>query len=545
MEKFSAQQRMFIAIVLSFVFFIAYDKLYLSKFRNLDVNSSVQNGQMSNAKNPSAPTLNSTPNQITKVANAPINKIDESRVLVKIKGLNFTALIDDFGQIISYKLANYQDQNGENVDLIDQKSDLKPLQIRFADSNLNSLAFNTKYSASAQNIEITGDSAEVTLTQNLGDLSVEKRIIFYQNGKYEMSVNLSKSVEYFLTPGARPDVAVDAYTVHGALLQKNKENKTTLEVIDDGDLNEKDFDQISIASAFDRYYANFLYDFDKQMDVILSEDKEKNIQIFVKASGNSKITGYMGAKNYDNLKAVDERLIDVIEYGWFSFIAKPMFWALYHLHGWVGNWGWAIVIITLLIRILLAPLTYKGMVSMNKLKDIAPKMKELQEKYKDNPEKLRINMMELYKKSGANPMGGCLPILIQIPIFFSIYRVLLNSIELNKAEWAMWIHDLAQKDPYYILPIAMSVLMFIQQRITPTNFTDPMQEKIMKFLPVIFFFIFMSFPAGLTLYWSVNNFASVVQQYFVNKIFARQKAEEIAEKRAENGKKTENKKSAK
>ena len=139
MEKFSAQQRMFIAIVLAFVFFIAYDKFYLSKFRNLDVNSSVQNGQMSNAKNPSAPV--STPNQITNVANAPINKIDESRMLVKIKGLNFTALIDDFGQIISYKLANYQDHNGENVDLIDPKSDLKPLQIRFADSNLNSLAF--------------------------------------------------------------------------------------------------------------------------------------------------------------------------------------------------------------------------------------------------------------------------------------------------------------------------------------------------------------------------------------------------------------------
>ncbi len=136
-------------------------------------------------------------------------------------------------------------------------------------------------------------------------------------------------------------------------------------------------------------------------------------------------------------------MVDVIEYGWFTFIAKPMFLLLSWLHNYIGNWGFAIVALTIVIRIVLFPLTYKGMVSMNKLKDLAPKMKEIQAKYKGDPSKLNAHVMELYKKNGANPMGGCLPILIQIPIFFAIYRVLLNAIELKGAPWIFWIKDLA------------------------------------------------------------------------------------------------------
>jgi len=139
-------------------------------------------------------------------------------------------------------------------------------------------------------------------------------------------------------------------------------------------------------------------------------------------------------------------------------------------------------------------------------------------------------MMELYKKHGANPMGGCLPIILQIPVFFAVYRVLQNAIELKGAEWIFWIHDLAVMDHYFILPILMGITMFLHQRITPTSFTDPMQEKIMKFLPLIFTFFFVSFPAGLTLYWFTNNLASIVQQFYVNKLFAKKHEEQKAEK---------------
>ena len=183
----------------------------------------------------------------------------------------------------------------------------------------------------------------------------------------------------------------------------------------------------------------------------------------------------------------------------------------------------------IILIIVLFPLTYKGMLSMNKLKDLAPKVKELQAKYKGDPQKLNMHMMELYKKNGANPMGGCLPILMQIPIFFAIYRVLLNAIELKAAPWILWIHDLSVMDPYFVLPILMGATMFLQQKLTPTTFSDPMQEKIMKFLPLIFTFFFVTFPAGLTLYWFVNNVCSVVQQIFVNKLFEKHKRAEVKE----------------
>ena len=214
----------------------------------------------------------------------------------------------------------------------------------------------------------------------------------------------------------------------------------------------------------------------------------------------------------------------MIEYGWFTFLAKPMFVFLQYIHDIVGNWGWTIVVLTLIVKLILYPLSYKGMVSMQKLKDLAPKIKEIQEKYKGDPQKSSMHMMELYKKHGANPMGGCLPILLQIPIFFAIYRVLLNAIELKGAEWILWIHDLALMDPYFVLPILMGATMFLQQKITPNTIQDETQRKMFQFLPVIFTFFFLWFPAGLTLYWFINNLFTVGQQYYINKIFEKQKS---------------------
>lgn len=523
MEKFSTQQRAILATVLAVLFFIFYDYFFLAKYRaNAEANATASQ----NATQISAPVSNSAN---APVAIAPVQKIDPKTALVTIKAKDFVAIIDEKGQIASFELTDsvHKKDDETNANLVNLNSDLKPLQIRFADTKLNELAFNTPYTSNVGEVDLNNGKASIVLTQNLGDLVVSKSLEFYPNGKYDLKVNLSKKVEYFITPGARPDVVVDGYTVHGALLQKDDGN---LEIVKDNKLRDDKFSQISVASAFDRYYANLFFNFDKKLDLVLAQGKDENIQIFAKANGDFATSGYMGPKNYNQLRDIDKRLDVVIEYGRFTFIAKPMFLFLNWLHGFTGNWGWAIVLMTIIIRFFLYPLTKRGMVSMNKLKDIAPKMKELQEKYKDNPDKLRVNMMELYKTSGANPMGGCLPILIQIPIFFSIYRVLLNAIELKGAPWILWIQDLALKDPWYVLPIFMGVLMYIQQKITPTNFTDPMQEKIMKMLPIVFTFVFMGFPAGLTLYWSVNNLASVVQQFFINKAFDKQKAEEKVEK---------------
>ncbi len=254
-------------------------------------------------------------------------------------------------------------------------------------------------------------------------------------------------------------------------------------------------------------------------------DTDSNPQAFIHGSDNLQVSGYFGPKEFDTLNALNPELTDVIEYGFFTFLAKPMFTFLAYLHTYIGNWGWTIVLLTLIIKAALYPLSYKGMVSMQKLKDLSPKVKEIQAKYKGDKQKASMHMMELYKKHGANPMGGCLPIVLQIPIFFAIYRVLLNSIELKGAEWILWIDDLALMDPYFVLPVLMGATMFLQQKITPNTMQDEMQKKIFQFLPIIFTFFFLWFPAGLTLYWFINNVFTVSQQYYINRLFDKKREE--------------------
>ena len=522
MDKLSTQKRVLIATLLSFLFFVVYDYFFVPK--RIPVEQNITANSANAASKNSAVSVNSGISGPTNIAS---NSQNTGKILTKIKAKNYEAYIDELGRISKFYLneKKYLLENGERTQLAG--SSPLALEIRFSDSSLNEKAFNAPYVADISEIELTGGAKAVSLTQDLGDLKIVKKITFYENGSYDAEVKLSRDAQYFISPGFRPGITVDSYTVHGALLRHADEKLTILE---DGDLDgNENFTDINVAAASDRYYTTLFYSFDKPLSVQMSKDGANNAIVFVKGSSNFSVKGYIGAKDYENLKSIDARLTDVVEYGWFSFIAKPMFAFLSFLHTYIGNWGWAIVVLTLVIRIVLFPLTYKGMLSMNKLKELAPKMKELQAKYKGDPQKLNAHMMELYKKHGANPMGGCLPILLQIPVFFAIYRVLLNAIELKGAEWILWIHDLSVMDPFFILPILMGATMFLQQRLTPTTFSDPMQEKIMKYLPIVFTFFFVTFPAGLTLYWFVNNVCSVVQQIFVNKLFEKHKRAEVKE----------------
>ena len=500
------------------MFFIAYDYFFIPKNLPTDQNQTVNT---QSAENKVAPTANSNTNS---AASAPNASADQLKTIATIKGANFEAQIDSLGRVSKFYLngERYKNEDGSRIELTSKT--LLPLEIRFSDTNLNEQAFRTDYVSNIDQIDVTNSKQTLILTQKLDGSTVVKNITFYPNGNYDLEVSVSGG-EYFITPGFRPSVVVDSYTVHGALIRHADEKLTILE---DGDLDGMEtFDDANIAADSDRYYTTLFYSFDKPLNVVMSKDTAGNAIVFVKNVGDFKASGYIGAKDHQTLKSIDNRLTDVIEYGWFTFIAKPMFGFLNLLYGYIGNWGWAIVVLTLIIRLILFPLTYKGMLSMNKLKELSPKIKELQAKYKGDPQKLNAHMMDLYKKHGANPMGGCLPILMQIPIFFAIYRVLLNAIELKAAPWILWIHDLAAMDPYFVLPILMGATMFLQQKLTPTTFTDPMQEKIMKFLPLIFTFFFVTFPAGLTLYWFVNNVCSVIQQIFVNKLFEKHKKAEV------------------
>jgi len=257
----------------------------------------------------------------------------------------------------------------------------------------------------------------------------------------------------------------------------------------------------------------------KPFSVVVSADKDENPISFIKLDNNSEFIGYIGPKYVDTVKSIDKELIDVVQYGVGTFFARNLFFLLDWFYKLVNNWGVAIILLVVLVRIILFPLTYKGMVSMYKLQKLAPKLKEIQQRYKKDPQKLQMHMMKLYKEHNVNPLGGCLPLLLQIPIFYGIYKLLLYSIELKGAQF-LWIKDLSVMDPYFILPVLMGVTMYIHQKLTPTNFQDPMQEKVFKFLPLIFTIMMATFPAGLVLYWTVNNILSIIQQYLINKILS-------------------------
>ena len=226
---------------------------------------------------------------------------------------------------------------------------------------------------------------------------------------------------------------------------------------------------------------------------------------------------YLGPKDLSILAKQGSKLEKCIDFGWFDIVAKPLLIALDFFYRFCGNYGIAIILITVIIKILFWPLTHKSYQSMKDMQKLQPEMAKLKEKYKDKKEDLNREVMALYKKYNVNPLGGCLPILLQIPVFIALYNVLQNSIELRHATFiSFWINDLSALDPTYISPILMGASMFYQQKMTPTS-ADPAQAKMMLMMPVIFTFMFLSFPSGLVLYWLVNNVLSIAQQLYINK----------------------------
>jgi YidC/Oxa1 family membrane protein insertase len=225
-------------------------------------------------------------------------------------------------------------------------------------------------------------------------------------------------------------------------------------------------------------------------------------------------TLYVGPSLGDQLEQAAPHLKLTIDYGWFWFISDIIFWMMQHIYDVVGNWGWSIVIVTIIIKLLFYQLSNNSYRSMSGLKKLQPRIELLKERYKDDKQKLTQATMELYKEAKVNPMSGCLPILIQIPVFIALYWVLVESVQLRQAPFIFWIHDLSQHDPYYILPVMMGISMFLQQRLNPPP-PDPMQAKIMMLMPVLFTFLFANFPAGLMLYWFVNNTLSFLQQWHI------------------------------
>ncbi len=233
---------------------------------------------------------------------------------------------------------------------------------------------------------------------------------------------------------------------------------------------------------------------------------------------------YAGPQEQDKLAELAPGLELTVDYGWLTVIAAPLFWLLSFYHSWVGNWGIAIILLTMTVKLLFFPLSAAGYRSMAKLRLVTPKLQRIQEQYKSDRPRMHQAMMELYREEKINPMGGCLPILVQIPVFIALFWTLLAAVELRYAPLALWITDLSSPDPYYVLPVLMGISMFIQFKLNPKP-TDPMQAKIMQIMPIAFSIFFFFFPAGLVLYSLVNNVLSILQQWQITRLYGQQAAE--------------------
>ena len=340
------------------------------------------------------------------------------------------------------------------------------------------------------------------------------------------SVPISGSFQHLLTGPGTVDAKDRRYETYGFSLFA--EDALKKEVPKDLASASKRYDkQIRWVGLNDKYFLGALL---AVQNSIASVELKKNANGFLEAAiatpvftvapgqtGTTQHKLFVGPKEIDTLKLQGESLEQSLDLGWFSMIAKPMLYSLKFFYNYVGNYGIAIIIITVILKIFFFPLTHKSYKSMKEMSNLQPKMAALKEKHKNNKDALNKAVMELYRDHKVNPLGGCLPMLVQIPVFFALYKALMYSIELRHAPFMMWITDLSDKDPYYVTPLIMGVTMFVQQKMTPSNM-DEMQQKIMLALPVVFTFMFLSFPSGLVLYWLVNNILTIGQQAYINKL---------------------------
>ncbi len=429
----------------------------------------------------------------------------------------YKAVFSTEGAIVkSWELKTYKDHNKMPVFLLKAPGTIPSLGIVLEGEN-RSLPLKAIYEASAQHITLSKEKAQAELifTYSNGAMSLRKKFIFYNNDfKVDLSIETVNTPSYVLPVGTDFGVYDKQQSDHnGPVLLIESDRKEF-----DEKLKEKmNFSgNIFWIAQEDKYFTAALMPLTPaEGATVWKEGASAEIAFNVKQPRQDFIF-YAGPKEYDRLKNLNKGLEHIVDFGWFTVVAMPLFWVLKFFYKFLGNYGWAIILVTIVVRIPFIPILNKSQQSMKKMQKIQPLMAEIKEKYSKDPQKMQQEMMALYKKHKVNPVGGCLPMLLQIPVFIALYNVLNKAIELRGAPFALWITDLAAKDPYYVLPIVMGATMVIQQKMTPTTM-DPAQAKIMMFMPIIFTFMFLTFPSGLVLYWLINNILGIIQQYYVNK----------------------------
>ncbi|MGB9755687.1 MAG: membrane protein insertase YidC [Desulfurella sp.] len=485
------EKRILIAVLLTVLIIVFYDYFFMPKPENISIKSVNQTTKLV----PNLSSIENTHIQNNKNMTANINSND----------LDVSISLTD-GTIKNLLLKTYK-QDNKYINLADPNAKIGLFYTQFEDSALQKKSLEGQYNV---DIKKHNGATIVLLTKAVGDIKIIKRYVFknygivFETNVYKNDQSLNAKYSLLLNENFGKS-SKDSHV--GAVALINDKIKT------DKDIGQ--IEKLTWIALEDKYFCVALYD-----NTLLSggfKEIDSNKYIYVNLNTNSSIYSFAGPKSSSIISAYDPKLDRIVRFGTFGFIGKPLLYVLKYLYSIVGNYGLAIILLTFFIRLIFYPLTYKSFKSMKAMANLQPQLKELQLKYKGKPELLNKSTMELYKKHKVNPLGGCLPILIQIPVFIALYNVLLNAIELRHAPFIFWITDLSAKDPYYITPIIMGLTMFIQQKLSPSTL-DPMQAKIMLFLPIIFTIMFMGFPSGLVLYWIANNVFTIIQQLIDTRI---------------------------
>ncbi len=449
----------------------------------------------------------------------------ETEKEVKVENELYSAVLSSKGGTIkSWTLKAYKDKKGKDVILLKKPGILPAV----------SLGTNDSFDLANVNFSISGDDLRLGNKKKSGaiifeyseeNVSIRRTYTFYADTyKVDISDEVTGLPEYWISLGSdfgMFESEAESDTHVGPILLSG----TNLKELKPKNLKEPNIFQENLKwiAQQDKYFFSALVPATPIEEARAWTYKDSPVIAFKSKEKVNKFVLYAGPKEHKSLRKLNLGLEHIIDYGFFSFIARPLFWVLIFFYGFLGNYGWSIILLTIVARIPFIPLLNKGQKSMKKLQDLQPKMAEVREKYKKDPQRMQQEMTGLYKKHKVNPIGGCLPMLLQIPIFFALYKVLHIAIELRGAPFMLWITDLSVKDPYYILPIVMGITMVIQQKMTPSAM-DPKMAKIMMLMPVVFTFMFLGFASGLVLFWLIGNILSIIQQIFVNRQLAKQPA---------------------
>ncbi len=535
-------QRAFLAIILSFLILFGYQYFFVKP---------VAQTPQASAPTQQEAVQNTATAPAAAVAAAPTVAADPNARDITVDTPMYTAVFSEQGGgMKSLVLKNYRttlDENSGPMQLVQGKQPADFPVVFSLDNGAGSTLPMFKADKTSLTLTQGGESSSLTMLATTPDGLRIRRTLTFRGDSY--LINVSYALENTSGRAAQISPALSlasdpfshtsqssqylfagpAAYVNGELVETKTKKLTDGPVVLQG--------KISWSGYVDNYFMAAVAPVSTNVHTVTMQGSEKQVRtvisegLFTLGNGESKSFDYglyFGPKKLKVLEPAGYDLAGAINFGWFDLLAKPMLWLLNFFHQYSGNYGMAIILLTVLIKLSFWPITQKGMKSMKNMQKLQPKIAKLRERFKDDPAKMNQEMMGLYKTYKVNPVGGCLPMLIQIPFFFALYRVLMASIELRHAPFMLWINDLSAPDrlwigfdlPYLhgipVLTLLMGASMYLQQKMTPTT-ADPTQAKIMQFLPVVFTFMFLNFASGLVLYWFVNNLLSILQQYLINR----------------------------